>query len=99
MSQVQVAEAKRRLAGFAPGAAENMAMPEPAYLKEIKLGGLGGVAPRRFAIINGKTVAPGELATVRVAARDVPVRCVSIGDRSVVVAIGDIPGTRELVLK
>ena len=99
MSQAQIAEGNRRAATFAPNSGEDVTMPEPVYVREIKLAGLGGVAPRRFAIINGKTLAPGESATVKVAAREVAVRCVSIGERSAVVAIGDIPGTRELVLK
>jgi hypothetical protein len=99
MSQGQIAEGNRRMAGFVPNSGENVPLPEPAYVTQIRLSGLGGSPPRRFAIINGKTLAPGESATVRVAARDVPIRCISITDRSAVVTIADLPGTRELVLR
>ncbi len=87
------------MAEFTPNSSENVALPEPAYVKDIKLSGLGGTPPRRLAMINGKTLAEGESTIVRVAAREVPIRCVRIKERSALVTIGDMSETRELLLR
>ncbi len=65
---------------------------------QLRLNGLSGVAPHRLAIINGKTVAPGESAVIKLADQTVTLRCVSVGDKSATVAIDGVNGTKELNL-
>jgi hypothetical protein len=66
---------------------------------KIELEGLGGVPPRRLAIINGKTVRQGEWTIIKVAGRDVGIRCETILDESATIAIDDVPGTTRLHLR
>jgi hypothetical protein len=65
----------------------------------IVLEGLGGAPPRRMAIINGQTVREGEWIVVKVAGRDVGIRCESILGESATIAIDNIPGTTTLRLR
>jgi transglutaminase-like putative cysteine protease/thioredoxin-related protein len=65
----------------------------------LRLNGISGSAPNRLAIINGKTLAAGESASVKADGRSFTVHCVSIGERSASVSIEGVNGTTELELK
>lgn len=98
MSPEQVAEAQRRVAAFAPHMAGLDDLPEPSWVKQIKLSGLSGPSNRRLALITGTTFSPGETASVKVAGKSVKVRCLEIRKKSVLVVIDGVSGTRELAL-
>jgi len=71
--------------------------PPPVY-SDFVLKNISGSSNRRFALINNQTLTTGETARVKLADREVKVRCVQIRDRSVVIAIEGQPGERELRL-
>jgi hypothetical protein len=98
MSQDQIAEGNRRVTAFAPNSGDDVQMPEPSYVKQIRLSGIGGVPPHRFAMINGKTLAAGESATLNFGARAVTLHCLAITDQSASVTISGLAGLRELRL-
>ena len=54
-------------------------MPEPSYVRQIRLTGLSGTPPRRLAMINGKTLGAGESAALKIDARPLVISCVSTG--------------------
>jgi hypothetical protein len=70
--------------------------PEPAWVKDIKLQGIGGAEARPFAIINGRTLEAGEAGRVKAAKTNVLLRCVAISNASVVVTIEGLKGERKL---
>ena len=72
--------------------------PEPAWFRQIKLGGISGTPDHRFALINNETFAKGDQATVKVGDKHVMVHCIDIRESSVVVSIDGIEGARELKL-
>ncbi len=72
--------------------------PEPAWVRQIKLGGISGTPDHRFAIINGKMFETGDVATVKITGKSVTIHCLEIGESSVSIAIDGIVGTRELKL-
>ncbi len=71
---------------------------EAAWIKEIKLQGIGGSEARPFAIINGRTLEAGEAGRVKAAKTNVLVRCVAISNTVVVVTIEGLQGERKLYL-
>jgi len=73
-------------------------MPDPKWLSQVKLQGISGSDSRRLAIINGKTLAAGDVVKIKAATNAVTIRCVSIGDTSVTVTMVGIEGERELHL-
>ena len=73
-------------------------VPDAAWVKEIKLQGVGGTEARPFAIINGRTLEAGEAGRVKAAKTNVLVRCVAISNASVVVTIEGLNGERKLSL-
>ena len=80
----------------AAGRAESA--PEPAWVKDIKLQGVGGADARPFAIINGRTLEAGEAGRIKTAKTNVLLRCVAISNASVVVTIEGLKGERKLYL-
>lgn len=88
------------LATAVPKAAGSKARTSPSshWFHDIKLQGIGGTDARRFAIINGRTLASGEAASVKTSTRDVLLRCVAISNASVTVTIEGLKGERTLSL-
>jgi hypothetical protein len=72
--------------------------PEPAWVRQIKLGGISGTPDHRFAIINGKMFETGDVATVKITGKGVTIHCLEIGESSVSISIDGINGTRVLQL-
>jgi len=70
--------------------------PEPAWVWQVKLGGISGTPDHRFAIINGKMFETGDVATVKITGKDVTIHCLEIGESSVSISMDGIDGTREL---
>lgn len=64
----------------------------------IKLQGIGGTKARRLAIINGKTLAPGDGTQVTSGGKTVVIRCVSVGETTATITIDGVEGERELRL-
>ena len=80
-------------------AAPSKPAPDPAWVNEIKLQGIGGTSGRRLAIINKKTVGPGDAIQVKAAGGKVVIlRCIGVRDASVLVNIEGLDGERELRL-
>jgi hypothetical protein len=72
--------------------------PEPAWVRQIKLGGISGTPDHRLAIINGKTFGAGDVATVKITGKGVTIHCLAIGESSVSISMDGIDGKRELQL-
>lgn len=98
MTSDQIAEAQKRVAAFTPHKPNNDDMPEPAWVKQIKLSGLSGPEGNRLAIINGKTFSPGESNSIKINGKIVNVHCLEIREKSVLVEIEGIDKSRELPL-
>jgi hypothetical protein len=98
MTQAQIAEGQKRAAAFVPHVATGNEMPEPAFLRQLKLIGISGQSSQRLAMINNKALAEGESASLKLGAETRIVRCVQIKEKSVVVSVGGIKGDRELHL-
>ncbi len=93
----EVATPKRNVQtnGSAKGAES---APDAAWVKDIKLQGVGGTGGRLFAIINGRTLEAGEAGRIKTTKTNVLVRCVAISNASVVVTIEGLNGERKLYL-
>ena len=63
------------------------------------LKGITGPPESRIALINNLTFSKGEEGTVRAGAGKVRLRVVEIRDKSVIITIPGVPGTRELLLQ
>lgn len=96
MTQEQLAEAKRRVAAFAPHAPSTSEVPDPAWVSLIKLSGVSGPASARLAIINDQTFAAGDTNVLKVSGTRVTVHCLEIRAESVLVQIEGVNGPREL---
>jgi hypothetical protein len=96
MDADQIAEAQRRAAAFIPHQPKASEMPEPSWVKQIKLNGISGTPERRLAMINGKTLQKGEQASLTLGAKTVTVRCIEIRQSSVLISIDGLDGTREV---
>ena len=73
-------------------------LPEPSWVKQIKLGGINGDSDHRFAIINGKTFEAGDAATVKITGKSITIHCLEIGESTVTISFDGIDGSRELKL-
>jgi hypothetical protein len=101
MNAAQIAEARRRVAAFVPHQvkpSEIPAVPDPAWVKQIKLNGISGAGARRLAIINNQTFQRGDELKVKIAEKSVKVRCVEVKESSVLITIEGLEGERELKL-
>ena len=98
MNPDQMAEAHQRVAAFVPHQPMKSELPTPAWVQQIKLNGINGTAPNRFATICNHTFDPGERGSVKLADKPVMIQCLEIRESSVVIAIDGLDGTRELKL-
>ena len=96
MDADQIAEAQKRAAAFTPHKPKASEMPEPSWVKQIKLNAISGAPERRLAMINGKTLQKGEQASLTLGAKTVTVRCIEIRQSSVLISIDGLDGTREV---
>jgi hypothetical protein len=96
MDADQIAEAKRRVAEFKPHAVQKNEMPEPAWVKSIKLKGISDSPSHRMAIINDKVFEKGDENVVKADGKAIRVTCLEIGATSVRVSIKGIDGETEL---
>ena len=92
MSNGRVQEAKQRALSFRPAARD----VRTVFWDGIKLKGIAGPASRRLALVNEQTLAQGEQAGVKTAARTVRLRCVEISDSSAIVELVDFKEIRRL---
>ena len=85
---------------FFPQSASNPktagAAPVSRFPEGVRLGGISGFPARPLAIINGKTIAPGETDEVKIDGRRVVVRVVSVKETSAVITINGITEERFL---
>lgn len=91
MSQEEIAEGKRRAAGFKPQ------KPSP-MLPEFKLQGITGKGKSRLAMVNGHSLAIGEDATANIDGEAYRFRCLEIGDDFTSVQVAGESHPRKLVL-
>jgi len=99
MSSEQIAEGQKRADSFVVGQPPS---PEPrnlAILSELILKGITGPEKKRVALINNKSFAVGDEATLKLNGESVKVRCVEIGDKSAVVSLPGIADRFELSLR
>ena len=96
MTQAEISEGKRRADAFVPN--QSHKLPEPSWVKEIKLQGIGGSSTNRVAIINAKTFEKDDVGTLKVAGKKIEVRCVAVADKSATIVIAGLDGHRELKL-
>jgi hypothetical protein len=82
----------------ASSATPSSSAAEQPYLRQLKLNGISGNPPRRLAMINGKTLAAGESASLKLDGQNVTVRCVSISESSASVEVDGASTPRELRL-
>ena len=72
--------------------------PTSPELAHIRLSGLTGSPDHRLAVINGKSFSPGEANFIKLAGKTVPVKCLEIGETSVIVQIGDLASRYRLTM-
>ena len=77
----------------------SISAPVAAPIVQLSLKGISGSSSSRLALINNRTFAVGETASVRIAGGSVNVRCLEINENSVVVAIEGDPEPKELQLR
>lgn len=98
MSQEQITEGRKRVASFAPNQITKKELPEPAWVKEIKVQGFSGPATRRLVIINGQTFQRGDSSSVKAGNKTVTIRCIEVREASALISIEGLDGERELTL-
>lgn len=98
MSADQIAEARQRVAAFKPHVPAKSELPEPAWVKQLKLSGLSGPADRRLAVINNQTFGAGDVNVLKVAGQSVTVKCLEIREKSVRMQIEGLDKPVELTL-
>ena len=98
MNADQIAEARKRVAAFAPHKPQQSDLPEPAWVQKIKLVGMSGTPDHRLALINNKTFEKGDQFAVKIGEKLVTVHCLEIRESSVVISIEGLDGTRELMM-
>ena len=89
MNADQIAEAHK------PGKDE---LPEPAWVKKIKLNGISGPDDKRLAMIGNHTFEKGERGTVKIDGQSVVIQCLEITATTATISIEGIEGTRTLTL-
>jgi hypothetical protein len=68
----------------------------PVWLSQIRLSGINGFPDHPLAVINGKTLSPGEECDLKLKGRTVHLQCLEIHEQSVSVQIQDLPSPCEL---
>jgi hypothetical protein len=87
-----------QITAFVPHRPSKAEMPEPTWVKQIKLRGISGAAERRLAIINHQTFQRGDVRNVKAGNKSVKVHCIEIGESSARVVLEGIEGERVLKL-
>jgi hypothetical protein len=98
MNADQIAEAHKRVAAFTPHKPGRDELPEPAWVKKIKLTGVSGPDGRRLAVIGNQTFEKGEWKTVKIDGQPVAVQCLEITATTATIAIEGMTGNRTLTL-
>ena len=98
MNADQIAEAHRRVAAFTPHKPGKDELPEPAWVKKIKLNGISGPDDKRLAMIGNHTFEKGERGTVKIDGQSVVIQCLEITATTATISIEGIDGTRTLAL-
>ena len=96
---VAAREPQKNRSTVAGRTATKTAAPDPEWIHSIRLQGIGGTSTRRLAIINGRTLGPGDGIQVKAGTKTIILRCVSVRDNSATVNIEGIEGERELFLQ
>jgi hypothetical protein len=68
----------------------------PVWLSQIKLSGVNGLPSHPLAVINGKTLSPGEECDLKLKGRTVHVQCLDIREQSVLARIQGLSAPCEL---
>jgi hypothetical protein len=68
----------------------------PAWLSQLKLSGLSGVPDHPLAVINDKTLSPGEECDLKLKGRIIHLQCLEIHEQSVSVQIQGLRGPCEM---
>jgi hypothetical protein len=89
----------RRLQSLVRVTATNSVPQSSRILDQLALKGISGTKAEPLAIINGVTVAKGELAEIKCGRQIVKVRCLEIRDSSVLIELHGTRETRELRLR
>ena len=98
MSEEQISEGHKRVAAFTPHQITKADIPDPSWVRKVKLEGISGATNHRLAIICGKTFAKGDETAVKIDGKNFMVRCLDIRESSVDVSIAGIEGARELIM-
>jgi hypothetical protein len=98
MNADQIAEAHKRVAAFTPHKPGKDELPEPAWVKKIKLNGISGPDDKRLALIGNHTFEKGERKTVKIDGQSVAIQCLEITATTATISIEGIVGTRTLNL-
>ncbi len=96
MNADQIVEARKRAAAFVPHQMQKSEMPEPSWVKQIKLNGISGTGEHRLAIINNHTFQKGDAGQIKAAGKTVMIHCIEVKESSVLVAVEGLDGQREL---
>jgi len=98
MNADQIAEARKRVAAFTPHKPGRDELPEPAWVKKIKLTGISGPDNKRLALIGNQTFEKGERKTVKIDGQPVAIQCLEITATTATISIEGIDSTRTLPL-
>lgn len=99
MTQEQISEGNKRVAQFLADPERHAAILEPSYFQHVKLQGIGGAPGHPLAIINGKTLAPNDSATIKLDGRSVKLQCLTVTPKSTTILIDDFPTPKKLLLQ
>jgi hypothetical protein len=72
--------------------------PAPSWLNKLKLSGLSGSGQHRLALINNRTFSEGEVNDLKIAGQTVQLKCLEIGQETVIVQIQDTASRYELIM-
>jgi len=72
--------------------------PTPACLNKLRLSGVSGAGAYRLALINNQSFSEGEVNELKMAGQTVKLKCLEIGQETVVVQIQDTATRYELIM-
>jgi hypothetical protein len=98
MNADQIAEAHKRVAAFTPHKPGKDELPEPAWVKKIKLNGINGPDDKRVALIGNHTFEKGDRGTIKIDGQSVVIQCLEITATTATISIEGIEGARTLNL-
>jgi len=94
MKADEALEGEREAGLFVPS--KNGELPEPAYLRQLRLKGISASGRKRLAIVNNRTLGESEEASIKLSSKTVEIRCLRIENSSVLVQVG--PFRKQLML-